>query len=58
MKLAKGAYFQILNDDDRLPPDSSKLLADYLETHPDIGARFWRAWLLLMKRVYQKIVIG
>jgi len=40
MKLAKGAYFQILNDDDRLPPDSSKLLADYLETHPDIGAVF------------------
>lgn len=40
MSAAKGAFLQILNDDDRLPRNSSEILSGFLTTHPDFGAVF------------------
>jgi glycosyltransferase involved in cell wall biosynthesis len=40
MKFAKGKFYQILDDDDTLPPGSSKIMSDYLVNHPDVGTDF------------------
>lgn len=38
--MAAGRYVQILNDDDRLPPDSSAVMSRFLDEHPDVAAVF------------------
>lgn len=38
LKICRGKYFMILNSDTFFSDNSLKLMVDYLESHPDVGA--------------------